>query len=239
MENRIEKWNKWMKYIRQDAEMLSEHQKIFSDLRGIVSNNINLQKEKRNPFVNFIWDSYVGNTLITIRRQLKRNQNNSLVQLLCEIIDTPELLSREGFVDLFPVAQQVEADIIFSQKFSRIDEGHIDHEEVEKDLNILRTIGKRIEEVADKRMAHYDMKPPKRYPNLKEVNECIDYLVELTKKYWLLFTGEKLEVDFTPLPDDWQEIFREPWILSEKSSTLDPTDWWNTEGDKEWDEWSP
>lgn len=29
------------------------------------------------------------------------------------------------------------------------------------------------------------------------------------------------------------------WLLASYFSTLDPTEWWNTEGDKEWDEWSP
>jgi archaellum component FlaC len=239
MKQRFEKWNKWLNQIRDDVEMLVEHQKIFSDLREVVTNNLNLQKEKNNPFVNFIWDSYVGNTLITIRRQLKKNNDNSLVKLLHEIKDTPQLLSRIRFVNLFSSAKHVEANIIFSQEFSRIDEDHIDPGRVEHDIYNLKVISKKVEDVADKRIAHHDMLPPKSEPDLKEVNECIDYLVELLKKYWFLFTGERITGDLQPSLDDWQEIFRMPWILPDNMSSVDPTEWWNTEGDKEWDKWSP
>ncbi len=236
MEQRFENWNMWLHQIRNDVAMLAEHQEILSDLRKIVNNNINLQKHKNNPFVNFIWDSYVGNTIITIRRQLKKNDDNSLVKLLYEMKDTPQLLSRIRFVNLFSSAKRVEANIIFSQEFSGIDEDYIDPGRVEQDLYHLKVISNKVEGVADKCIAHHDMLPPKSEPDLKEVNECIDYLVKLTKKYWFLFMGVKIEEDLMYLPDDWQEIFREPWMPTDNMSSIDPTGWWNAEGDKEWDE---
>ena len=238
MEMKIEKWKKWLIQIRDDVEMLSEHQRIFSDLRDIVSNNKHLKNHKMNPFVRFLWNIYFGNSAITIRRQIKRHQDNSFVQLLYEIKNDPQLLARKHFLDLFSPTERAEADIVFSQEFSGLDKDHINPEEVENDLYRLQTLGKKVEDVADKRVANHDMQPPKSEPKLKEVNECIDYLVELTIKYWFLFMGEKIDKDLTSFPDDWQEIFRQPWILPNNRPSVDPTEWWNTEGDKEWDEWS-
>ncbi len=239
MEKKIEKWKKWLKHIRDDVEMLSEHQKIFSDIREIVSDNQYLKDQKENPFVRFLWNTYVGNTAITLRRQIKRHQDNSLVQLLYEIRNDPQLLSRKHFVALFSSTERAVADTVFSQEFSGLDKDHINPEGVENDLYKIKTLGKKVEDVADKRVDHYDVQPPKNEPNLRDVDECIGYLVELTRKYWFLFTGERLQSDLLSLSDDWQEIFREPWIPTDDMSSIDPTEWWNTEGDKEWDEWSP
>ena len=239
MEKQFEKWKEWLKHIRDDVEMLSEHQKIFSDIKQIVSNNQHLKNHRKNPFVRFLWNIYFGNTTITIRRQVKRNQDNSLVQLLFEIKNAPQLLTRQHFLDLFCSTERVEADIVFSQEFSGLDKDHINPEGVQNDLHRLKTLSKKVEDVADKRVAHHDLQPQKSDPDLKEVNECIDYLVELTKKYWFLFNGERIEEELLSLPDAWQEIFREPWIPTDNLSSIDPTAWWNAEGDKEWDEWSP
>ena len=50
-------------------------------------------------------------------------------------------------------------------------------------------------------------------PSFGELDTCIDFLAELTEKYWLLFKGEDLiDLLVMPIVDNWEEIFRQPWI---------------------------
>ena len=191
MNQRFEKWNEWLNVIRDDVEMLVEHRKIFRDLMEIVKNNPNLQIQKGNPFVRFIGNTYKAFTATTVRRQLKQNQDNSLVQLLCEIKDTPHLLSRKRFVDLFPQSKRKEADFVFTQEFSGTSQDCINLVRVDQDLKTLKASGKKLEDFTDKRIAHHDWQPPKSIPMFKEVDDCIDCLVKLTKRYWFLFKGKK------------------------------------------------
>ena len=223
MNRRFEKWDEWLSIIRDDVEMLVEHRKIFRGLMEIVKNNPTLQIQRDNPFARFIGNTYKAFIATTVRRQLKRNQDNSFVGLLCEIKDTPHLLSRERFVDLFPQLERKEAYLVFTQKFSGTDKDYIDLVGIEQDLKTLKVLGEKLEDFTDKRIAHHDQQPPKSIPMFKEVDACIDYLVELTKKYWFLFKGEEIEGDLVPVLDDWQEIFREPWILPDDTLSVDPT----------------
>ena len=233
MNRRFEKWNEWLNIIRDDVEMIVEHRKIFRDLMEIVKNNPNLQIQKYNPFVRFIGNTYKAFTATTIRRQLKQNQDNSFVQLLCEIKDTPHLLSRERFVNLFPQSERKKADFVFTEKFSEMGKDYIDLVCVAQDLKTLKARGEKLEDFTDKRIAHHDRQPPKSFPMFKEVDACIDYLVDLTKKYWFLFKGEEIEGDLEPVLGDWQEIFRKPWILPDDTLSVGPMECWNAEDNKD------
>ena len=223
MKQRFEKWNGWLSVIRDDVEMLLEHREIFRGLMEIVRRNPNLQIQKNNPFVRFVGNTYKAFIATTVRRQLKRNQDNSFVELLCEIKDTPHLLSRKRFVDLFPQSKYKEADFIFTQEFSGTSKDYIDTVGVKQDLKTLKALGKKLEDFTDKRIAHYDRQPPENIPTFKEVDACIDCLIELIKKYWFLFMGEKIEDDLGPVLEDWQDIFREPWILPDNRLSIDTT----------------
>ena len=224
MNQRFEKWNEWLCIIRDDIEMIVEHREIFRGLMKIVKNNPTLQIQRGNPFARFIGNTYKAFIATTVRRQLKRNQDNSFVELLCEIKDTPRLLSRERFVNLFPQSERKKADRVFTEKFSEIGEDYIDFVCVEQDMKTLKARGEKLEDFTDKRIAHYDRQPPKSDPMFKEVDACIDYLVELTKKYWFLFKGEEIEGDLVTALDDWQEIFRKPWILPDNRLPIDTTE---------------
>lgn len=224
MEQRFEKWNGWLSVIRDDVEMLLEHRAIFCGLMEIVRSNSNLQTQKNNPFVRFIGNTYKAFIATTVRRQLKRNQDNSFVELLCEITDTPRLLSRRRFVDLFPQSKHKRADFIFTQEFSETSKDYIDVVGVKQDLKTLKALGEKLEDFTDKRIAHHDQQPPKSVPTFKEVDACIDCLVELIKKYWFLFKGKKIEDDLVPSLGAWQDIFQEPWILPDNRLSIDTTD---------------
>ena len=109
------------------------------------------------------------------------------------------------------------------QQFAAAGVDHIDPNIVQQDLKELKAHGDKIEEYANRRVAHRD-KRQSRIPTFGEVDACIDCLKKLTSKYWLLFKAEDLSNCFVPqqiTEDYWEEIFSQPWILSDDSDTLE------------------
>ena len=144
-----------------------------------------------------------------------------------KIIQTPCVLSRERFVTLYKKDAQFEANHDFAQ-FAGEDEDYIDPDIVQQDLGKLEKLGTAVEYLADRRIAHYDKRSIVRQaPSFGELDACIDFLAELTEKYWLLFKSVDIRNDWVPTPveDHWEEIFRQPWIppdTPDKSIDSDP-----------------
>ncbi len=236
MEQRFEKWNNWLDEIDNDVCLLSSNRTIFREIQEIVDNNPKIQTP--NLFYSFLRDTYVACTVMAVRRQIKSHKDSiSFAGLFQEIIGTPCVLSRGRFVDLYPSSMKRHANSDFAQ-FAGNCKDHVDPNVVKQDLKQLKDLGRKLEAFADKRIAHHDRRKIKQVPTFNDLDDCIDYLEELTKKYLLLFRGVARSPLVTNL-GDWQEIFREPWILPDNMSVTDLAEWWNAEGDKEWDKWSP
>ena len=124
----------------------------------------------------------------------------------------PCILSRERFVGLYKSNAQYEANHDFAQ-FARADADYIDPALVQQDLGKLEKLGSAVEYLADRRIAHYDKRPTvQQVPSFGELDDCIDYLADLTERYWLLFKAETIDLLVMPIVDNWEEIFRQPWI---------------------------
>ena len=210
MDQRFEKWEKWLETIRAEVMDLVRSKHIFWKLGDIVKNNPKIQKP--NSFYKFAGETYFVYAVMGIRRQIKPDKDSiSFVGLLQEIIQTPCVLSRERFVGLYERNAQFEANHDFAQ-FAREDVGHIDPDIVQQNLHKLQELGHAVKDVTDKQIAHYDKRPAKKVPSFGELDDCIDYLAELTEKYWLLFKAEAIDLLVMPIVDHWEEIFRQPWI---------------------------
>lgn len=99
MEQRIEKWNKWLEKIDQDVSFLLSNRSIFRKVQKIVDNNPKIQSP--NVFYAFLADTYVAFAAMAVLRQLKFHRDSiSFAGLLQEIIETPYVLSRAGYATL-------------------------------------------------------------------------------------------------------------------------------------------
>ena len=195
----------------QEVIDLVRSKHIFWKLGDIVKNNPNIQKP--NSFYKFAGETYLAYAVMGIRRQIKPHKNSiSFTGLLQEIVKTPYILSRERFVALYGKDSQYEANHDFEQ-FAREGAEYIDPDVIQQDLDKLKKLGDEVIVLADKQIAHYDKQPIKKVPSFGKLDACIDFLAELTEKYWLLFKAESL-VDLLVMPtvDYWDEIFRQPWI---------------------------
>ena len=218
MDQKFEKWKKWLDQIYCQVVDLVTTQRIFSEVWAIVERNPKLQKP--NSFYKFLNDTYAAYGISAVRRQIKPHKDSiSFARLLKEIIVTPDVLSRDRFVDLYSANMKNIANDLFDKEFSTKYIDHIDPNIVQWDLYRLETHGNKLEDFADKRIAHYDKRAPQHIPTFAELDACIDCLEELMRKYWLLFKasdlGDNLVLEFTE--DYRHEIFRQPWILPDET----------------------
>ena len=198
MNQKFKKWNKWIGTIYKEVVRLVEHQQIYGKVQDTIKANPEIQKP--NAFYRFLEDNYGDSGTMGVRRQIKPHKDSiSLVGLLEDIIENPSVLSRKKFVGLYRPEMQSGASRIFDERFSGSCTDHIDPVIVQQHLDELKAHGDKVEEFADKRLAHRDKKQPV-IPTFGELHACIDCLKKLTIKYYLLLTEKDLTNCFVPSP---------------------------------------
>ena len=216
MDQKHEKWTKWIDIIYWEVVNLVNKRRCFRELQDVIRQNPNIQKPC--SFWTFCDHTYIAYSIMACRRQIKTQTDSiSLKGLLEEIIETPYVMSRELFVNLYREDIRDEANDIFDQYFSGGYKDHIDPIIVQRDLCKLKSHGGKsgkLEEFADRVFAHRDKRESK-IPTFKELDDCIDTLEKLTRKYRLLIeasdAGESMVIK--SIEDYSEEIFRQPWIL--------------------------
>ena len=220
MDQKFEKWKRWLAdEIRWEIEELVTNKHIFWKIQKMIDGNPNIQEPC--SFNWFIGQTYSDYGVIAVRRQIKSDrQSISFVRLLKEMIMDPGVLSRERFVNMYRrgIKKDSAEDIankVFDRYFSGGCPDYIDPTAVQQDLDELKKRSCKLEEFADKRVAHHDKRASKTIPTFNELDACVDWLEKLTMKYTLLFEGkdlgENLVIEF--LEDYWEEIFSQPWIV--------------------------
>jgi hypothetical protein len=215
MGNRFDKWNRWLDVIHSEVRNLLINRYFFWEVQGMIRNNPKIQKH--SAFYEFFGTIYSESALIGIRRQVKIDKDSiSFARLLSEICKTPKVLSKTRFVDLYGESEAKEhglPDRHFKQ-FAGAVGNHIDPELVRSDLEQLKMKAQKCEKYGDKRVAHFDRKGPDHIPTFKELNDCMDFLEGLIKKYLRLFRADVYLQILPVFQYDWKAIFREPWLPS-------------------------
>jgi hypothetical protein len=212
MSNRFDKWDRWLDAIHEEVRILLMDKYIFWEVQKMIKNNPSIQKP--SAFYEFFGSIYGDSALMGIRRQVKIDKKSiSLARLLDEICKTPEILSRNRYIELYDnYTKKSKLPDKHFEKFAGKTRDHVDPHLVKLDLEQLRSKFTECEKYADRRVAHYDRRAPKRIPTFKELNECINFLEKLVKKYLRLFRG-KTYIQILPVFQyDWEAIFREPWL---------------------------
>ena len=211
MGDRFVKWNKWLDVIYSEITSLSVNREIFWEVQDIVKNNPKVQKP--SSFYDFLGKAYVTLVFMGVRRQVKIDKGSiSFARLLKEICETPEVLSRTRFVALYKGSTSEQFANRHFDKFAGKAVSHVDPTLVNLDLGKLKAKAQKCEEYADKRVAHIDKGRMKNIPTFTDIDDCIDFLEELMKKYYLLFRGISLRSILPVWQYDWKAIFREPWL---------------------------
>lgn len=212
MDHKLQKWIKWLDVIKVEISELLIGRNIFWQMLELIESN-QVSKGKR-ILGHYLCSSYVSHVVMGIRRQIKIDkQSISFARLLEEIIENPELISREYFKGLYinsPIANK--ADEHFNE-YSMDVYDHIDPEIVKSDLEHLKKYSDNIKVLSDQRLAHRDKRDFKSVPQISELESCIETFEILCRKYYLIFHAEHIDL----LPDynepDLKQMFYDAILL--------------------------
>jgi hypothetical protein len=206
MQQKLEKWLRWIEEIHKDAEELLQSQYIFSTYLEIIKNNPDI--ESPSDFHWWTRDNYVSYIAMSIRRQAEWKDPDiiSLGKLLHEMQQSPEVITRQWYKDTF---QYDWSDSDFSNVAGT--GAHFDPLIAQKDLETLTNLSQNIIRFTDRKIAHKSKQPA---PTVKfeEVDVFIAGFEKILKNYILLFTASGY-TGLRPIHQyDWEEIFTKPWI---------------------------
>jgi hypothetical protein len=165
-------------------------------------------------FFDFLRDTYATNQAAAIRRQAERSSRVvSLGRLLREIEAGHERLTRQRFVGAWPREDQPRGHETFTKHFAGTIGDHLDSEIVAADISRLETDAKKVVDHVDQYVAHTEEKPVAELATFEELNAAIVVIGELFRRYALLLTGDSYAT-LVPVPqDNWEAIFKFPWIV--------------------------
>lgn len=150
--------------------------------------------------------------MIGVRRQLDKDPDSiSFARLLGEIIAAPEIIFRDRYVALYKTNHREMAGKHFDRLVGA-GRTSIDPAAPAKELAKLKTTADCIRKYANKRIAHFDISDFKNVPTYAELDDSLDYLEELLKRYLLLFRAEAYSTIVPVWQYDWKQVFRKAWI---------------------------
>jgi hypothetical protein len=214
-------WDRWLEHVKGEITRLSVNRHIFWEVQEIIKKNPNIQKP--SSFYEWMGNLYATDAVIGVRRLLDPDAKDisiSLARLLTEIERNPGVISRQRFLSLYKHSDyspdmKRHLEKLANRDFDRFageGKSHIDPSSIKADLLNLQEKAKNLYRYANKRVAHFDREALTELPTFNELNECLDFLETLLKKYMLLFRAVAYMRVLPVWQYDWRAIFREAWI---------------------------
>ncbi len=206
------KWNGWLSSIYTDIQQVLVNRHIFRETMAVVQVNPKIKTD--DTFYVWMRMVYSQAAVVAVRRQADlRKDVTSLARLLGEIGKSPAVISRARFVILY-TNSNLPADLGHRDfdKFAGKGEPCISVAMVRQDLDQLQKKAAPIRLFSNKRVAHYDHEAFEAVPTWKELDDCLDLLEILLKKYLSVFRAEAHLSIVPTWQFDWKKIFLVPWI---------------------------
>jgi hypothetical protein len=214
------KWQGWVQRIKADLANVVNEQANFDRFRSVVEGNGEWIDENGGArFIAFIKRSYAAAAFMGIRRQLKANDDSiSLIRLLKQLASAAHQVTLDRYKELQAEGNAPPAWDWRKHALEALTDGTnltvMSEAAVEADILQLRQLNERVEEIADRVIAHHDPRGSEAKVSFDDLRASIDAFDETVHKYILLFTGIyyaggtlKASVAY-----DWEKIFRTPWI---------------------------
>lgn len=211
MRQKRDKWVKWIRIIDGEVTHLTRYRTVFWETQEIIKNNERIQRP--SSFYGLIGTGYVSLMTMGIRRQIKIDKDSiSMASLLCDIHKNPEAITRKWFLQMYAGRLPDRLANLDFDRFAGPNSRFVDPQPVAEDLKVLFAASRKCEDYADKKIAHLDKRGPKSLVRFRDIDNSVNVLGKLLKKYLRLLTGEsRLNID--PEPQyDWKAVLRTPWI---------------------------
>lgn len=178
----------------------------FRDLR-----NRNPRLLVHSPFIEWLIENYVHSTAVGIRKQLKAG-GVSLRSVLDTLEANPGLVSRKQFLDFFaghPLTEAAGEEQF--DRFAGVGARLLSPDALRQDKLTLLSRCRKVEYLVDKRIAHYDRVDVLPVPTFADLEDAVEVLKEISRKYSVLLRGADRGFEFSYL-DEWSSVLRFPWL---------------------------
>jgi AbiU2 len=209
-DSRLDEWCAWVDDIDKDLTDVAIARYVWRTINRIVADHPAIPP-------SFLFDvqarNYAAAQTIAVRRHVDRDPRSvTMIRLLSAIRDSPEVLSRQRLVSRYPWGIQHLGDRQFDD-WAGSDATHVDLAMVTTDIDKLIASTESIQHYVNKHIAHLDEKRVSAaVPTFDDLDNAIDTLFELFRKYALMLTGHDRAV-MEPVPQyDWLAPLRMPWI---------------------------
>jgi len=135
----------------------------------------------------------------------------SLVKLMQEIRDHPEVISRRRYTAKYTGWLRPHGHSDFD-RFAGHGKNQIDAKLIERQRKNLIASQRKIRTFVNKHIAHTSKNRMRNLPTYADLDVCVDLLEDLAKKFTLLIEQKGLTDVVPVIQYDWKAPFRVPWI---------------------------
>lgn len=217
-EQKYRKLNSWLEVLNHAVQQLCIDQHIFGGVQEIIRRNPKIHRP--GDFNAWMARMYGCGMAIAIRRQVDRDSRSiSFLRFLEEVKANPTVVSRERFLGIS--CKRRSSALLASREFDKhvgVGLNHLDGNQVKKEIEKLKQRADALRRYVNKRIAHHDEREFADIPKFRDVDDAVEYLEHLLKRYLLLFRGVGLIQVLPCWQYDWKAVFRLPWIAKAVSS---------------------
>ena len=190
-------------------------QHIFWEVQDIIRANPSIYVF--NEFYSWMNLAYAASMSVAIRRLVdKRKGTISFVRFLHSLARQPGVVTRTRYKSLSVTAPEAYMDLDFDQ-LAGVGRDTMNPTEIRKDIEHLIAKANVLKKYTDSIIAHHGKIPPPIIPKFSDIDEVIEVLENLLKKYLLLFRATGLSSALPQIIDAWKAIFRVAWIRTDKA----------------------
>jgi len=212
--SRDETWCLWLDTIDGDITSMYANREAWMTVMKIVGEHPAMPP---SHFFDLMAQNYATTQAVAVRRQADTSPTViSLGRLLSEIVEHPEILSRQRHVALYRADLQWVGHKEFNT-FAGAEMDHVDAGAVQADIDLLRDSSEAIRKYVNKHIAHHEESPPLTFvtPTFSDLDQAIDTLGSLVSRYTLMLMAVGRTV-MAPVPQyDWLAPFKIPWLPDE------------------------
>ena len=211
----FEEWASGIEALREPVTDLVQKRAVWWTLQQVFLNNPTLPP---SGLFDFLVINYVESASVGVRRLVDRDaRTTSLMRLLQRMLDHPDLLTRERFIETREGNTPI--DDFVSQRFDEFagEPGH-DHvpcDAIQRDIDRLIDASALVKQYVDKGIAHMDKTPPTQLPSFGSLHNAISEIEAVFRRWY----GFLLARDISILPTTVQNWFAPllvPWITDPK-----------------------
>ncbi len=163
-----------------------------------------------SPFIEWLTENYVHSTAVGVRKQVKAS-GVSMRCVLDALERNPRVVSRQhflGFFDGHPLTESVGKEQF--DGFAGPKAQFLSPDTVRRDKEHLLARCQKVEHLVDKRIAHYDRVDVLPVPTFGELEDAVEALEEVSRKYSILLRGADRGFEFSYL-EEWDAVLRFAW----------------------------